>query len=280
MFHLRRGRNIRLRRMRPYIDMDNMPEIIYTEQRKGRKARIMRTSAIRNICAAFVLIGILSGCVPPAEKAPPKLADYHNKMGMAYLNEGKTQLAFVEFQKAVQIEPNNKDIAYNLGIVYLQLEDNENAKQYFLKAVKLDPKFADAYNNLGVTYMQLGQWRDAVEAFQKALANLLYRTPEKAFYSMGMSYYRLAEYEKAVDAFKDSIRRDNTFVLPYYGMALAYNKLERLGDAAEMMDRAIMIDPNYQGNRDRKVADMKERLYSAKGEEEKDLRDYLEIMQY
>jgi len=60
---------------------------------------------------------------------------------------------------------------------------------------------------------------------------------------------------------KTLIRRDNTFVLPYYGMALAYNKLERFGDAAEMMDRAIMIDPGYQGNRDKKVADMNERLY-------------------
>lgn len=257
-----------------------MPEIIYTEQKKRRKARTMRTSAIRHICAVFVLIGILNGCAPSVEVAPQKQADYHNKMGMAYLNEGKIQFAFVEFQKAVQIEPNNKEIVYNLGIVYLQLEDNENAKQYFLKAVKLDPKFADAYNNLGVTYMQLGQWRDAVGAFQKALANLLYRTPEKAFYSMGMSYYRLGEYEKAVDAFKDSIRRDNTFVFSYYGMALAYNKLERLGDAAEIMDRAILADPNYQGNRDKKVADMKERLYTAKGEEEQDLRDWLEIMQY
>lgn len=241
----------------------------------------MIRSKIAIIFVVLLMVVLTTGgCVPSAEKAPTKQADYHNKMGTAYLNEGKTQLAFVEFQKAVQIEPDNKDIVYNLGIVYLRLEDNENAKQYFLKAVKLDPKFADAYNNLGVTYMQLGQWRDAVGAFQKALANLLYQTPEKAFYSVGMCYYRLGEYEKAVDSFKDSIRRDNTFVLPYYGMALVYNKLERFGDAAEMMDRAIMIDPGYQGNRDKKVADMNERLYSAKGEEEKDLRDYLEIMQY
>ncbi|MGO9953680.1 MAG: tetratricopeptide repeat protein [Dissulfurispiraceae bacterium] len=240
----------------------------------------MRASAIRNLCTAFILIGILSGCVPSAEKVPDKQAEYHNKMGMAYLNEGKIQLAFLEFQKAEQIEPNNKDIVYNLGIVYLKLEDYENAKQHFLRAIKLDPNFSDAYNNLGYTYMQLGQWPDAVVAFKKALSNVLYRTPEKAFYSIGMSYYRLGEYEKAVDAFKDSIRRDNTFVFPYYSMALAYNKLERFGEAADMMDRAIMIDPGYRGNRDKKLADLKERFYTAKGEEEQDLRDFLDIMQY
>jgi len=241
----------------------------------------MKSLTITGIFAALLMVVLSTGgCVPPQEVAQPKEANYHNKMGMAFLNEGKVQLAFVEFQKAIQIEPDNKEIVYNLGIVYLQLDDYENARQYFLKAVRLNPDFADAYNNLGFTYMQLKQWREAVGAFQKAIANVLYRTPERAFYSMGMSYYRLGEYEKAVDAFKDSIRRDNTFSLPYYGMALAYNKLERFGDAADVMDRAIEIDPGYQGNRDKKIADIKERLYTAKGEEEADLKDYLEIMNY
>lgn len=231
---------------------------------------------------AVLLAVVLStgGCAPSQEVVHPTEAAYHNKMGMAYLKEGQVQLAYVEFQKAIKIDPDNKEIVYNLGIVYLQLDDYENARQYFLKAVRLDPNFADAYNNLGFTYMQLKQWREAVGAFQKAIANVLYRTPEKAFYSMGMSYYRLGEYEKAVDAFKDSIRRDNTFSLPYYGMALAYNKMERFGDAADVMDRAVEIDQDYRGNRDKKVADIKGRLYTTKGEEETDLRDYLEIMNY
>jgi Tfp pilus assembly protein PilF len=201
-------------------------------------------------------------------------------MGMAYLNEGKVQLAFVEFQKAIQMEPNNKEVVYNLGLVYFQLEDYVNAKQHFLKAINLDPQFANAYNNLGATYMQLKQWKEAVAAFQKALANPFYKTPEWAFYNLGMSYYRLGEYDKAVDAVKDSIRRDKSFPLPYYVMALAYNKLERFGDAADVMDRAIEIDPAYQGNRDKKIADIRDRLYTAKGEEEADLKDYLEIMNY
>jgi len=238
---------------------------------------------IRTIVVLLMLISAvltISGCVPPPEVSQPREAEYHNKIGMAYLNEGKVQLAFVEFQKAIKIDPNNKDIVYNLGIVYLQLEDYESARKSFQKAIQLGPNFADSYNNLGVTYMQLRQWKEAVDSFQKALSNPLYRTPEKAFYSMGMSYYRLGEYQKAVDAYKDSIRRDRTFVLSYYGMALAYNKLEKLGEAAEVMDRAIQLDPAYQGNRDRRVADLKEQLYSAKGEEEQDLRDYLDIMNY
>jgi type IV pilus biogenesis/stability protein PilW len=241
----------------------------------------MKSLTITGVFAVLLTVVLsIGGCVSPQEVVQPKEAAYHNKMGMAYLNEGKVQLAFVEFQNAIKMEPNNKEIVYNLALVYFQLEDYVNARHYFLKAVNLDPQFASAYNNLGATYMQLRQWKEAVEAFQKALANPFYKTPEWAFCNLGISYYRLGEYDKAVDAFKDAIRRDKSFPLPYYVMALTYNKLERFGDAADVMDRAIEIDPGYQGNRDKKITDIKERLYSAKGEEEADLTDYLDIMNY
>jgi Tfp pilus assembly protein PilF len=201
-------------------------------------------------------------------------------MGMAFLGEGKTQLAYVEFQKALQKDPNNKDVVYNLGLTCFQLEDYENSKKYFLKAVSLAPDFPDGHNNLGVTYMQLGQWQLAADSFRRALANPLYRTPELAFYSLGMALYRMGLYDKAIDSFKDSVRRDRAFALPFYGMALTYNKMERYGEAAAVMEKAIQTDTDYKGNKEKKAADLKERLYAAKGEEEKDLRDFIEIMQY
>jgi tetratricopeptide (TPR) repeat protein len=180
----------------------------------------------------------------------------------------------------MQKDPNNKDVVYNLGLTCFQLEDYENSKKYFLKAVSLAPDFPDARNNLGVTYMQLGQWQLAADSFRKALSNPLYRTPELAFYSLGMALYRMGLYEKAIDSFKDSVRRDRAFPLPYYAMALTYNKMERYGEAAELMEKAIQTDPDYKGNKEKKAADLRERLYTAKGEEEKDLRDLLEILQY
>jgi len=238
------------------------------------KRKIKATTAVLILLAVF-----LAGC-SSSQVSPEADGAYHNKMGMAFLNEGKIQLAYVEFQKAIQKDPDNKEINYNLGLTCIQLEDYENAKKYFLKSISLAPDFPDAHNNLGVTYMQLGQWDLALASFRKALSNPLYKTPELAFYSMGMSLYRLGMYEKAVDAFKDSIRRDRSFTLPYYGLALAYNRTERYGEAAEALEKAILVDPGYKGDREKKSADLRNRLFSAKGLEEKDIRDLLEILQY
>jgi type IV pilus biogenesis/stability protein PilW len=244
----------------------------------------MKNGALKSVCGILtVFILMAGGCSSSStqtQTVSENDANYHNKIGMAFLGEGKIQLAYVEFQKAIRIDPDNRDAIYNLGLTCFQLEDYESSKKYFQKAVKLAPDFPDAHNNLGVTLMQLRQWQEAADSFSRAIANPFYKTPELAFYSLGMALYRMGQYEKAVDSFKDSIRRDRKFILPYYGMALAYNKMGKYGEAAELMAKAIETDVDYKGDREKKASDLKDRLYIAKGEEEKDLRDLLEIMQY
>jgi hypothetical protein len=56
--------------------------------------------------------------------------------------------------------------------------------------------------------------------------------------------------------------------------------LERYGEAAEALEKAIIVDPAYKGDKGKKSSDLKERLYLVKGVEERDIRDFLEILQY
>lgn len=228
----------------------------------------------------FVLpVFILTGCASVSVEQH-KESDYNYKVGVTYLNEGKIQPAFVQFQKALQIDPDNKDALHSLGLVYFELEEYEKARELFLKTVSLKPEFSDAYNNLGATYMKMGQWREAIEAFKKALVNQLYQNPERAYYNLGMSYYRTGQYDPAINEFKLAMKRDQNFMHSYYGMALAFNKAGRYGDAAAMMSRAIEIDPAYRGNKSKFREDINQRILTTRGEEETDLRDYLEILRY
>ena len=209
-----------------------------------------------------------------------KEADFHYKMGIAHLNEGNVQAAFVELQKAFQTDRDNKELLNGLGLVYLQFGEFGQAKDFFMRAVSVDSEFSDAHHNLGVTYINVRQWDSAINSFKRALANPLYDTPEKSYYLLGISYYRAGQINLAINAFKDSLKRSPRFNLPYYGLALAYNKIGRYGDAAAVMSRAIEADPSYGGSREKFIDDIKQKILTAKGDEETDLRDYLEIMKY
>ena len=234
----------------------------------------MRSIILRS--AFIILFLALNSC----STASVKESDFHYKIGVASLSEGNLQSAFVEFQRALQLNPDNKDALVNLGYIHLQFEEFEKAKGLFLRAVRIDPQFSDAYTYLGVTYIKMRQWKEAIDPLKKALSNVLYKNPGQAFYYLGMAYYRTGLFDNAVDAFKDSIKRSPSTPQAYYGLSLAYNKIGRYGDAAAIIERAIGIDPVFNSDKAKFITEKKQSLLTSKGEDETDTRDYLEIMRY
>lgn len=225
------------------------------------------------------IIFFLCSCATNIENVQKAIAHY--KLGVSYINENNTQPAFIEFQKAYELNPNDKEVLNAIGYIYLlKLEDFQKAIDFFKKAIKVDPDFPEAYNNLGIAYEKTGRLNDAIDSYKKALSNLMYRTPEKAYYNLGMLYYRLEKYDEAINVHKEALKRVNALYPSYYGLALCYNAKGRYGDAATAITKAIELDPLYKGDRVKAIEDFKQKKIKAKGDEEKDINDYMEILKY
>lgn len=207
-------------------------------------------------------------------------ANAHYQLGVSYFNEGNIQMAYVEFQKALKLNPDDKEVLNALGVVYLEFRDLQNAEKSFLKAVTLDPNFSEAYNNLGATYGRMGRWSDAVNSFKAAIKNPVYKKPEIAFNSLGDAYYRLGKIDEAIDAYREAINRVQDFYRPYYGLSLCYNTKGQYGDAATAITRAINLDSLFGGDRDKATEYFENKRLQAKDEELRDINDYLEILKY
>ncbi|MCX7913126.1 MAG: tetratricopeptide repeat protein [Thermodesulfovibrionales bacterium] len=198
-------------------------------------------------------------------------------LGLSYLNENNYQMAYIQFQKAYGIEPKNKDVLNSLGLIYLYFGDFEKAKRYFNEAIQIDTNFSAAYNNLGTLYARMSKWDEAIEYFKRALSNPLYENPENAYFNLGNAYYRVGKYELSITAYLSSLKRDSSFTPSLYGLALAYNRLGRYGDAAEMLSKAIALDPRYSGDKMKFIKDIRNQ-YIKSGDQ--DLADYLDIINY
>ncbi|NLI30383.1 MAG: tetratricopeptide repeat protein [Nitrospiraceae bacterium] len=236
----------------------------------------------RTIVIGMMLCGCLTfGCVastpgPEAEKD----AAFYVKMAQAYMSEGRFQLASVELHKALQQEPGNASVLSNLGIVHLQFQEYDHAVKYFQQAVAADPRLTEAYLNMGIAQMNIRQFKEAAESFRQALADPLYTAPERAYYNLGLALYRLGSYDASIKAFNDALKRNPKYVLPLYGMALVLNRMDRLSEAAETLEKALEFDPNIQGDRERFTDDVRKRLRMATGDAEQDLQDLLDILKY
>jgi len=228
----------------------------------------------------FFLIVFLCSCAT-VNKEDTKNASYHYQMGVSYLNDNNIQPAFVEFQKALELNPHDKETHQALGVIYLtKFEDYPKAIKHFQEALQIDGNFSEAANNLGNAYSSMGKFDKAVEAYKMAISNPQYKNAALALYNLGMVYYRLSKIDDALEAFKDALKRHSNFNMPYYGLALCYNAKGQYGDAATAITRAIDLDPFYKGDKKKAVEDLKDKKLRAKGDEEKDISDYLDIIHY
>ncbi len=235
---------------------------------------------MKSVIVIFFTLLIVS-CTTMSTEERLQNASAHYQLGISYMNDNNIQPAFVEFQKAIELNPNDKDSLNAIGLIYLlKLEDYAKAVEYFERAINVDRSYSEAFNNLGYAFEKMERFDDAVTAYKSAISNPLYRSAEKAFNNLGRVYYRMKRYNDAINAYKEASRRFSSFHLPYYGLALCYNATGRYGDAAHSLNKAIELDPAYNGDRDKALKDLKERKLLARGYEEKDISDLIEIFNY
>ncbi len=236
---------------------------------------------IKLYIAVLLSFVVITACASTDRSTLNKEAEAHYQLAVSYMQSARVQDAFVELQKTIKINPEEKRAYYLLGLIYRQFDNKEKAVKSFLRAIELDPNYSEAHNALGVIYESMGQWQKAIEQFNLALKNPFYLNPEKPYYNLGNVYYRLELYEKALRAYKSAIARKPEFHLPYYGIALCYNMLKRYGDAADALEQAIKLDPAIRGNRDRAEEFFKQmKLKATDPAVEQDFNDLLDILYY
>jgi len=213
---------------------------------------MMKSLTYRSV---VLLLLFVVGCATSQSKLKRENeATAHYKLGIAQLNEGRTQEAFVEFQKAVEIDPKNAETHYALGHVYYLQGRNPEAAREFKAVLKLDPEHSEAHNYLGKVYEVNKQWDDAIHEYQAALKNPKYATPQFAHYNLGLVYVKKEQFDDAIKEFQEALRIDPNFVtavggpsayIIHYEIGQAYARMQKSHEAIESYQNALKLLPDY-----------------------------------
>lgn len=181
-------------------------------------------SAVGNSAALHVLFGrayTITHFPEPAIaefraaiKLDPKYPRAHGLLGYSYLEllgEQAYPEARKEFEKELQIVPDQYYFLSLLGIVTVVLRDYPAAEATLLHAIRLNSTEPGPYLFLGETYSETGRTKQAVDALQKYVS--LVRNPEemardvsRAYYLLGQNLRRLGRMEEAQKALANSQR--------------------------------------------------------------------------
>jgi len=188
---------------------------------------------------------LFSSCASSPSRENFNSFEFHYKLGASYIENGQFNDAFMEFQKAIKLNPRSKETLNYLGYLSTRFKKYDEAISYYKKAISIDPDYSEAMNNLGVTYAETENWDEALTYFDSALSNPMYETPERAFANKGYVLYMKGDYINAERAVKEALIRNRLFPLASYVLGLIYTKLDNDDAAIEEFKKAIGMAPGY-----------------------------------
>ncbi|KAK2580459.1 hypothetical protein KPH14_006201 [Odynerus spinipes] len=170
------------------------------------------------------------------------------KRASLYMQLESPEKSFIDFESAVNIDPNCGDIYHHRGQVDLLMEKIDEAKEDFQKAVDLNPDFGLAYVQKCYTDYRYAMVKREIAAVECCLKNF-----EKAFekfpdcpecytlYAQVLS--ETLDYQKADSYFAKAIEKDpnNATVYVHRGLLqLQWNN--NIDKAIEYINKALQLD--------------------------------------
>ena len=135
----------------------------------------------------------------------PDNVELLNAMGFALFQQGKSQEAVAELEKAVALDPKHVKARNNLGLAAIDAGELELAEAHYRESLAIKPDAA-IYNDLGFVLERMGMSEDAEAAYRQALA--LDPKSSAANYNLGASLARQGRTDEAIVRFKAALEAD------------------------------------------------------------------------
>ena len=204
-----------------------------------------RRARLRIVAVAFALAGgvHLSCSAPTADMK--REASARMQMGVTYLEQRNLPAAMRELTKASELDPENPEIDMTLGLAYQKRGDLEKAEEYLRSAIRKKPDYAEAHNNLGNLLSLKGKSEEAIREYEKAVANVLYLTPEYGYYNMGREYARLKNLPMAERMYQRATALKPSFAEAYRGLAMVQAEKGEWKESARTLERLVDVAPSH-----------------------------------
>jgi Flp pilus assembly protein TadD len=138
--------------------------------------------------------------IPPdgMVKIDAPAAEYalHTDLATEAMKKNQYQAAVLEWNKALELAPDEPWEHNNLGFVLMVSGRLDDAIAHYHKALALDPHYSDAFNNLGEALTGKGAYKEAIAQFEKAVQ--LDTGSSIARANLGMALARNGNTDKAI----------------------------------------------------------------------------------
>ena len=197
---------------------------------KGARRISMAFSAS---CTAMVILCVLVSGFGCAKRQRPvshlTTLERHLKKGSRLLAAGSYPSAIKEFERALELEPDNLEAHLGLGLTYLHTTYYKGALEEFESALEIDEESAEGHYGMGAVKFQLGDTTDAEVHFKRTI--VLEPDYALAYYSLGVINEGRGSDARAQEYYEGAVSRDPALTEAHYNLGVLYARTDQLNEA-------------------------------------------------
>ena len=165
------------------------------------KTKNILSGKIVKVAVLFFLVSLFfTACLNEAERA--------SNEGIRKSQDGLYGEAIEEFNRSINLDPNNPIPYYMRGYVYAKLAMYEEAILDYSKTIELDPNDADALYGRGNMYRYLGENESAIVDYTKA--NELNPNEPDYLHNRGLLLGEMGRSEESIKDLREACRLGNS----------------------------------------------------------------------
>ncbi len=165
------------------------------------------------------------------------------QLGETALDGGNFELAESAYARALRLEPDNGESAYELALLIFRRGDNLEAIKELEKALLLMEKPLPALIKLGEIHYLLKEYTTSVQYYSRAKE--IDSNDINLIYNLGKAYYRNRQYEKALEVFTTNIKTRNDHQWGYIWLGRANSRLKEYDEAEKNYKSAQSLNRDF-----------------------------------
>ena len=172
--------------------------------------------------------------------AQVKTALFYYKSGLQLRDQNKFPEAIAAFNNAIKLNKKFDSAYVQVADLYFKSGNMDVAFINYKKALSINPKFGNAFAGLGKIYRDSKQNVDSALIFFKKAAGVD-TTNKETFYSIAWCYNTKKEYDSSIAYAVKSLAVDNQYRPAYGELGHAYNASKRYADAVVQFKKNLAI---------------------------------------
>ncbi len=174
------------------------------------------------------------------EVSPKERAKLHTEIAAAYYERGQMDVALEELGEAVKLDPDSASIYNVYGLVYAVMGEDAKAEANFQRALQIAPQDSEIRHNWGWYLCTHGRAKASIAEFEEAVKNPLYKTPEIALVNAGRCSASFGDAAGAEQFYKRALSVSPGNPTAAYGLALLAYRGKRYDEARGWLRPAVL----------------------------------------